>query len=206
MLCGRNSAAKNSAMASLPSLLSDIRACTICAQHLPLGPRPVVQLSAQAKVLIAGQAPGRKVHASGVPFDDASGNRLREWLGVTREAFYDPKQFALVPMGFCFPGTGRSGDLPPRAECAPAWRERLLAHLRQVELTLVLGQYAQAYHFGKSSSSLTDLVKSWRAHWPHRVPLPHPSPRNNLWLRRNPWFEAELLPPLRERVSELLDG
>jgi uracil-DNA glycosylase len=193
-------------MTSLPSLLSEIRACTICTPHLPLGPRPVVQLSAKARVLIAGQAPGRKVHESGVPFDDASGNRLREWLGVTREVFYDPKQFALVPMGFCFPGTGRSGDLPPRPECAQAWREQLLGHLRQVELTLVLGQYAQTYHFGKSSSSLTDLVKSWRSHWPQMVPLPHPSPRNNLWLRRNPWFEAELLPPLRERVSELLDG
>lgn len=193
-------------MTSLPSLLSEIRACTICTPHLPLGPRPVVQLSAKARVLIAGQAPGRKVHESGVPFDDASGNRLREWLGVTREVFYDPKQFALVPMGFCFPGTGRSGDLPPRPECAQAWREQLLGHLRQVELTLVLGQFAQTYHFGKSSSSLTDLVKSWRSHWPHMVPLPHPSPRNNLWLRRNPWFEAELLPPLRERVSELLDG
>jgi uracil-DNA glycosylase len=193
-------------MTSLPSLLSEIRACTICTPHLPLGPRPVVQLSAKARVLIAGQAPGRKVHESGVPFDDASGNRLREWLGVTREVFYDPKQFALVPMGFCFPGTGRSGDLPPRPECARAWREQLLGHLRQVELTLVLGQYAQTYHFGKSSSSLTDLVKSWRSHWPQMVPLPHPSPRNNLWLRRNPWFEAELLPPLRERVSALLDG
>ena len=192
-------------MTSLPSLLSEIRACTICTAHLPLGPRPVVQLSAKARVLIAGQAPGRKVHESGVPFDDASGNRLREWLGVTREVFYDPKQFALVPMGFCFPGTGRSGDLPPRPECARAWREQLLGHLRQVELTLVLGQYAQTYHFGKSRSSLTDLVKSWRSHWPQMVPLPHPSPRNNLWLRRNPWFEAELLPPLRERVSELLD-
>jgi uracil-DNA glycosylase len=193
-------------MTSLPSLLSEIRACTICTPHLPLGPRPVVQLSAKARVLIAGQAPGRKVHESGVPFDDASGNRLREWLGVTREVFYDPKQFALVPMGFCFPGTGRSGDLPPRPECARAWREQLLGHLRQVELTLVLGQYAQTYHFGKSRSSLTDLVKSWRSHWPQMVPLPHPSPRNNLWLRRNPWFEAELLPPLRERVSALLDG
>ena len=193
-------------MTSLPSLLSEIRACTICTPHLPLGPRPVVQLSAKARVLIAGQAPGRKVHESGVPFDDASGNRLREWLGVTREVFYDPKQFALVPMGFCFPGTGRSGDLPPRPECAQAWREQLLGHLRQVELTLVLGQFAQTYHFGKSSGSLTDLVKSWRSHWPHMVPLPHPSPRNNLWLRRNPWFETELLPPLRERVSELLDG
>jgi uracil-DNA glycosylase len=193
-------------MTSLSSLLYEIRACAICEAHLPLGPRPVLQLDSRARVLIAGQAPGRKVHESGVPFDDASGNRLREWLGVTREVFYDPKQFALVPMGFCFPGSGRSGDLPPRPECAPAWREQLLGHLRHIELTLVLGQYAQAYHFGKSSASLTELVKSWRSHWPHTVPLPHPSPRNNLWLRRNPWFEAEVLPPLRERVSALLAG
>lgn len=192
-------------MTALSSLLCEIRACTICDAHLPLGPRPVLQLGPEARVLIAGQAPGRKVHESGVPFDDPSGNRLREWLGVTPEVFYDPKQFALVPMGFCFPGTGRSGDLPPRPECAPAWRKQLLAHLRRVELTLVLGQYAQAYHFGKSRASLTELVQSWRTHWPHTVPLPHPSPRNNRWLSRNPWFEAEVLPPLRERVSELLN-
>jgi uracil-DNA glycosylase len=192
-------------MTALSSLLCEIRACAICDAHLPLGPRPVLQLGPEARILIAGQAPGRKVHESGVPFDDPSGNRLREWLGVTREVFYDPKQFALVPMGFCFPGTGRSGDLPPRPECAPAWREQLLAHLRRVELTLVLGQYAQAYHFGKPRASLTELVRSWRTHWPHTVPLPHPSPRNNRWLSRNPWFEAEVLPPLRERVSELLN-
>jgi uracil-DNA glycosylase len=192
-------------MTALSSLLCEVRACAICDAHLPLGPRPVLQLGPEARVLIAGQAPGRKVHESGVPFDDPSGNRLREWLGVTREVFYDPKQFALVPMGFCFPGTGRSGDLPPRPECAPAWRKQLLAHLRRVELTLVLGQYAQAYHFGKSRASLTELVRSWRTHWPRTVPLPHPSPRNNRWLSRNPWFEAEVLPPLRERVSELLN-
>ncbi len=171
---------------------------------MPLGPRPVLQLDPKARVLIAAQAPGRKVHASGIPFDDASGNRLRDWLGMTREVFYDPEQIAILPMGFCFPGSGRSGDLPPRLECAPAWRETLLGHLRRLELTLVLGKYAQAYHFGRASSSLTELVKSWRTHWPHVVPLPHPSPRNNLWLRRNPWFEVEVLPSLRKRVSEVL--
>lgn len=191
-------------MTSLSNLLSEVRACRICEPHLPLGPRPVVQLDRQARILIVGQAPGRKVHDSGVPFDDASGNRLREWLGVTRDVFYDPKQFALVPMGFCFPGSGRSGDLPPRPECAPAWREQLLGHLARVELTLVLGQYAQAYHFGKGKQSLTELVKSWRTYWPHMLPLPHPSPRNNLWLRRNPWVEDEVLPLLRKRVAELL--
>jgi uracil-DNA glycosylase len=185
-------------------LLAEVRACTICAEHLPLGPRPVVQIHPNAKILIAGQAPGRKVHESGVPFDDASGNRLREWLGVTREAFYDPQQFAILPMGFCFPGTGKSGDLPPRPECEPAWRKQLLEQLHDVQMTLVLGKYAQDSHFGKSKSSLTELVKSWRTFWPDKVPLPHPSPRNNIWLRRNPWFEAELLPSLRKRVSEVL--
>jgi uracil-DNA glycosylase len=158
----------------------------------------------KARVLIAGQAPGKKVHASGVPFDDASGNRLREWMGVTREVFYDPEQIAILPMGFCFPGSGKSGDLPPRPECAPAWRKPLLGKLRHLEMTLVLGQYAQAYHFGKAASSVTDLVKSWRSCWPQMVPLPHPSPRNNLWLRRNPWFETEVLPSFRRRISKIL--
>jgi len=191
-------------MTSFSFLLDEVRACTLCEVHLPLGPRPVLQLHPKARILIAGQAPGRKVHESGVPFDDASGNRLREWLGVTREEFYDPKQIAILPMGFCFPGSGKSGDLPPRPECAPTWRKQLLGHLQHLELTLVLGQYAQAYHVGKSSSSLTELVKSWRSHWPNLVPLPHPSPRNNHWLRRNPWFEQEVLPSLRKRVSEVL--
>jgi len=157
-------------------------------------------------VLIAGQAPGRKVHESGVPFDDASGKRLREWLGVTPDVFYDPEQVAILPMGFCYPGSGKSGDLAPRPECAPAWREQLLSHLTQLELTIVLGSYAQKYHFGEASSSVTDLVKSWRTYWPSIVPLPHPSPRNNIWLRKNPWFEIELLPVLRQRVSESLRG
>ena len=191
-------------MTSFSSMLDEVRACTLCEAHLPLGPRPVLQLHPKARILIAWQAPGRKVHESGVPFDDASGNRLREWMGVTHEEFYDPKQIAILPMGFCFPGSGKSGDLPPRPECAPTWRKQLLGHLQHLELTLVLGQYAQTYHFGKSSSSLTELVKSWRSHWPNLVPLPHPSPRNNLWLRRNPWFEYEVLPSLRKRVSEVL--
>ena len=189
---------------SYSSLLAEVRACTICAAHLPLGPRPVVQLDPSARILIAGQAPGRKVHESGIPFDDASGNRLREWMGITREVFYDPKQIAIIPMGFCFPGTGKSGDLPPRPECAPAWREPLLEQLDRVEMTLVLGMYAQDYHFGTKRPKLTELVKSWREYWPELVPLPHPSPRNNIWLRRNPWFEEEVIPALRERVSSLL--
>ena len=192
-------------MAVFLSLLSEVRACTLCAEHLPLGPRPVIQVHPHAKILIAGQAPGRKVHESGVSFDDPSGNRLRAWLGISREVFYDERQIALMAMGFCYPGTGKSGDLPPRPECAPAWREKLLGHLHNVKMKLVLGQYAHAYHFGKSRMTLTERVKLWRDYWPDRVPLPHPSPRNNLWLRKNPWFEKELLPELKERVSIILN-
>lgn len=183
-------------MSSFTSLLDKVHACTICAPHLPHGVRPVLQIHPQARVLIAGQAPGRKVHESGVPFEDASGDRLRAWMGVTREVFYDPEKIAILPMGFCFPGSGKSGDLPPRPECAPAWRTQLLEHLRHLKLTLVIGQYAQAYHLDMGKASLTETVKSWRTHWPSVVPLPHPSPRNNLWLRRNSWFEAEVVPSL----------
>jgi uracil-DNA glycosylase len=191
-------------MMAFSTLLSEVHACAICRDHLPLGPRPVLQLHPDARVLIAGQAPGRKVHESGIPFDDASGNRLREWMGVTRKMFYDPRRIVILPMGFCFPGSGKSGDLPPRPECEPAWRKQLLGQLRHVEVTLVLGQYAQAYHFGKSKSTLTDLVKSWADYWPQMVPLPHPSPRNNIWLRRNPWFESDLLPELKSHISKVL--
>lgn len=189
---------------SFSSLLSEVSACTLCEVNLPHGPRPVLQLHPDAKILIAGQAPGRKVHESGVPFDDASGDRLRDWLGVSREVFYNPRQFAIVPMGFCFPGTGKSGDLPPRPECAETWRKRILAQLSNIEMTLVLGKYAQAYHFGTTASSVTGLVKSWRRHWPEILPLPHPSPRNNIWLRKNSWFEVEVLPVLRDRISEIV--
>ena len=189
---------------SFSKLLSDVRACTICKDHLPAGPRPIVQLHPKAKILIAGQAPGRKVHETGVPFDDPSGERLRQWLGADRQTFYDPESLAILPMGFCFPGTGRSGDLPPRPECAPAWRSQLLEQLSDVRLTLVIGQYAQAYHFGKTKTTLTALVKSWRDYAPDVVPLPHPSPRNNRWLRNNPWFEAELVPSLQARVEAVL--
>ena len=172
-------------MSTFSSLISEVQACTICKAELPLGPRPVFQLDPQARILIAGQAPGRKVHQSGVPFDDASGKRLRHWLGISREVFYNPKQIAILPMGFCFPGSGRSGDLPPRPECEPAWRKQLLEHLDDLKLTLLLGQYAQTYHF-ETKSSVTERVKSWRSYWPLMVPLPHPSPRNNLWLRKKP--------------------
>jgi len=191
-------------MKSFKSLMTGVRACKICEAQLPLGARPVLQLHPAARILIAGQAPGRKVHESGVPFDDASGNRLREWLNISREVFYDPEQIAILPMGFCYPGTGKSGDLPPRPECEPAWRKQLLEQLPNLELTLVLGRYAQLYHFDDAGLSLTELVKSWRSYWPKVVPLPHPSPRNNPWLRRNPWFEVDLLPVLQKRVSDIL--
>ncbi|NNE48258.1 MAG: uracil-DNA glycosylase family protein [Rhodothermales bacterium] len=185
-------------------LLKEVRACTICSAVLPLGPRPVLQLHPAARILLAGQAPGKKVHETGIPFDDPSGDRLREWLGVTRGVFYDPEQIAILPMGFCFPGSGKSGDLPPRPECASAWRTQLLDQLQNLELTIVLGRYALAYHFGQKNSSVTEIVRSWRTYGPEVVPLPHPSPRNNIWLRRNPWFETELLPSLRNRVSDVL--
>ena len=191
-------------MTSATSLLDEVRRCSICSEHLPLGPRPVLQLHPIARILVAGQAPGRKVHDSGVPFADASGNRLREWLGLSSEVFYDPQCIAILPMGFCFPGTGKTGDLPPRPECAPAWREKLIRHLKNLKLTLVIGQYAQAYYLPDAGLSVTNVVQSWRKHWPSVVPLPHPSPRNNMWLRRNPWFAEDLLPLLRIRVAEIL--
>lgn len=192
---------------SLPALLQAVRACTLCAPHLPLGPRPVLQVDQAARILIAGQAPGRKAHASGVPFDDASGERLRSWMGISRDTFYDPRCCAILPMGFCYPGSGHSGDLPPRPECAPAWRAALLAAMPQVQLTLVIGQYAMAYHLPQHKGPLTEAVRAWRSYGPGLVPLPHPSPRNNGWLKRHPWFEAELLPALRARVAVALgDG
>ena len=191
---------------SLTTLLQDVRACALCAPQLPLGPRPVLQCHESARILIAGQAPGRKVHESGVPFQDPSGDRLRAWLGIPPETFYDPHKIALLPMGFCYPGTGPSGDLPPRPECAPAWRQPLLEHLKNIRLTVVIGQYAQAHHLPDAGSSVTDTVRSWREHGPSVVPLPHPSPRNNRWLVKNPWFEEELLPVLKARVEEALSG
>ena len=185
-------------------LLARVRACEICSAHLPLGPRPVLQLQASAQILIAGQAPGRKVHQTGIPFDDASGDRLRQWLGLSREQFYDASRVAIVPMGLCYPGTGPSGDLPPRPECAPAWRAELLARLKRLRLTLVIGRHAQRYHLPAQGASLTEAVRAWRTSWPLVVPLPHPSPRNRAWLKHNPWFEADLLPSLRVRVSQLV--
>lgn len=188
-------------------LLAEVRACQLCADALEHGARPVVQLAPTARILVAGQAPGRRVHETGVPFDDPSGDRLRAWMGVDAATFYDPNQIAILPMGFCYPGTGRSGDLPPRPECAPAWRKDLLAQLPDLHLILVIGQYAQRWHLGSKAQNVTDTVRNWRA-WctetPARLPLPHPSPRNNLWLKRNPWFTEEVLPYLRRRVRAAL--
>jgi uracil-DNA glycosylase len=164
----------------------------------------VVQLHPSARLLIASQAPGRKVHETGLPFNDVSGDRLRSWLGLSREVFYDPARVAIIPMGLCYPGTGRSGDMPPRPECAPAWRERLLAQLPRLELTLAIGKYALDYHLPDRAATLTERVRGWQSHWPCIVPMPHPSPRNNLWLRRNPWFEAEVLPVVRARIASLV--
>jgi len=188
----------------LNSLKTQVQNCVLCEADLPLGPRPVIQLSNESKILIAGQAPGLKVHQSGIPFNDASGDRLRQWLGVDKTDFYDDTKFAILPMGFCYPGKGKSGDLPPRAECAIAWREQLLAELKNIELTIVIGLYAHVYHLPNANKKLTENIKNWQDFWPKVIPLPHPSPRNNIWLKRNAWFEDELLPPLKLRVQELL--
>ncbi len=189
---------------SFVELVSSIRACRLCAPSLPLGPRPVLQVDPEARILIAGQAPGRRVHDSGIPFDDASGDRLRDWMGIARATFYDPKLIAIVPMGFCFPGSGKSGDLAPRSECAKAWRAQLIGHLRHIELTLVIGQYAHAWHLSEMQRNLTETVRAWHSYAPGIVPLPHPSPRNNIWLKRNPWFASSLLPHLKQMTRAAL--
>ena len=190
---------------SLASLEKEIRACTLCTDHLPLGPRPVIQVSTSASILIVGQAPGSRVHETGVPFDDPSGDRLRDWLGIDKDVFYDKSKIALVPMGFCFPGTGKSGDLPPRPECADTWRVKLLEQLPNIKLTIVVGQYAQAWHLDKvNKENLTETVRAWKEYWPRAIPLPHPSPRNNIWLKKNSWFEGNVLPSLKKRIRALL--
>ena len=190
----------------MKKLLAEIEQCTVCAPHLPLGPRPVLQVSPQARILIAAQAPGRKVHETGIPFYDASGDRLREWLGGDHQGFYNARKIAILPMGFCYPGRGKTGDLPPRPECAKTWHSKVLAHLKNVRLTLVIGRYALAYHIPhlKHNFTLTAVVKSWRSYLPGIIPLPHPSPRNSIWLKRNPWFEEEVLPAMRKRVEDIL--
>jgi uracil-DNA glycosylase len=200
----------------LEALRSEIAACRICVERpkgrpLPHEPRPVLVPSATARILVAGQAPGTRVHASGRPFTDPSGDRLREWLGIGMEAFYDPDRLAIVPMGFCFPGLDAKGsDLPPRRECAPAWRSRLMALMPQLELVVAIGRYAQDWHLPpRADASVTATVSGWRRIWeasaaPRAIPLPHPSWRNSAWLKRNPWFESELLPLLRAEVERLM--
>ena len=194
--------------ADLAALLAAIHACRACAGVLAHEPRPVLQASTTARLLIAAQAPGRRVHETGLPFNDPSGDRLRDWLGIDRATFYDPARVNIVPMGFCFPGTAtRGGDLPPRPECAALWHDRLFAALPPQSLILVIGRYAQAWHLGgRVHRTLAETVRRWRDYLPRHLPLPHPSPRNLLWLRRNPWFEAEVVPELRARVATILAG
>jgi uracil-DNA glycosylase len=185
----------------LDALLTQIRACKHCTAHLPHGPRAIVQAAPSSRILIIGQAPGSKVHASGIPWDDDSGDRLREWMGLDKSTFYDPTKVALMPMGFCYPGKGRSGDLPPRPECAPLWHERLLAGLPNVALTLLVGQYAQARYLpAKPKRSMTEAVRMFADAPKGLFPLPHPSWRSTLWMRKNPWFEADILPTLRDKI------
>lgn len=184
-------------------LIAEIAQCQICAQHLEHGCRPVVQAHPDAKVLIIGQAPGLKVHQSGVPFNDASGERLRRWMGIDKSRFYDPQFLAIMPMGFCYPGKGKSGDLPPRKECAPQWHEQLLDQLPNIELILLIGQYAQDYYLTNKPKTLTETVQAWQQYQPKYLPLPHPSPRNNIWLKKNPWFEQQLIPHLQRLIAKL---
>ncbi|EME0811432.1 uracil-DNA glycosylase family protein [Vibrio vulnificus] len=188
----------------LEPLLTQIRACQVCASALPLGANPVVQAHSEAKILIIGQAPGTKVHHTSIPWNDASGNRLREWLDIEKQTFYNPKQIAIMPMGFCYPGQGQSGDLPPRKECAPLWHEALLKLLPNIELTLLIGQYAQNRYLSSKPKTVTETVQNWQAWLPDYLPLPHPSPRNTLWLRKNPWFEEQTVPYLRQQVHQRL--
>lgn len=202
--CAKNRSMTSNDPKSIRELKWQMRGCTLC-RDLPLGPKPLFKIAAEARILIVGQAPGRITHEKGVPFDDPSGDRLRDWLGITRATFYDDPRIGILPMGFCFPGSGKSGDLPPRLECAPQWRAQALAAMPDVALTIVIGRYALDWHFPeKKRATLTDVVQAWQAFWPDHVVMPHPSPRNNIWLKRNPWFTTDVLPALRHRVAEVL--
>ena len=186
-------------------MLIEIRNCQHCAKSLPLEPRPILATGKDAKILIIGHAPGIRVHESGIPWNDASGKRLRSWMGVSEQDFYDPNKVAIVPMGFCYPGTGKSGDMPPRPECAELWHERLLKQLNSVEFTLLLGQYAQKSFLGtERKRNLTETVANWKMYSPAALPMPHPSPRNNRWLKKNDWFETDVVPWLKRRVRKLM--
>jgi len=197
--------------AELEALVRRVRACRLCREHpkgtpLPHPPRPILRARTSARIAICSQAPGTRAHKSGTPFTDPSGDRLRDWMGVTMDQFYDQRRIAIIPMGFCFPGLdAKGGDLPPRKECAPTWRSEVLAHLPKLELILLVGQYAQKWHLGKAAKgSLGATVAAWREYLPRYLPMPHPSWRNNAWLKRHPWFEAEVLPELKKRVAALL--
>lgn len=195
----------NATLSEFEEISARARACRLCAADLPLGPRPIFQIDPAARILIAGQAPGRRVHETGVPFDDPSGERLRAWMGVDAATFYDARKIAILPMGFCYPGMGKSGDLPPRPECAVEWRAKLLALMPSVELTLLIGQYAIDWRLKPTrGETLTQTVQNWKQYWPALLPLPHPSPRNNIWLRKNAWFEAEILPVLQQNIRSVL--
>lgn len=187
----------------LPSLLDEIRKCQLCKGSIP-EPRPTLSAAESARILIIGQAPGTKVHDSGIPWNDASGKRLREWMGIDEDIFYDETKIAIVPMGFCYPGKGKSGDLPPRAECAPAWHEQILRHLPHIESTLLIGQYAQNYYLDDNFKTLTERVSNWKSLAPSHFVLPHPSPRNQIWLRRNAWFDKKTVPALQKVVQTIL--
>ncbi len=192
----------------LAGLLARVRACRLCADALPLGPRPVLRAGASARLLIVGQAPGTRVHETGVPWNDRSGQRLRDWMGIGEEAFYDPDRVAIVPMGFCYPGRdARGGDMPPRPECAPTWHDAILGHLPNLSLTLLVGAHAQKRYLGRARGrTMTETVRDFRTHLAAGyLPLPHPSWRTNAWQKKNPWFDAEVLPELRRRVAALVD-
>lgn len=191
---------------SLTDLLIQVRACTVCAEFLPAGPRPIVQVGTSARVVIIGQAPGRRVHESGIPWDDPSGDTLREWLGLSEEQFYDPDIVALVPMGFCYPGSAASGDNPPRPECAPLWHDKVFEHLPDDTLQVIIGTYAQKRYVENRRSSLTETVANWQRYLPTQIVLPHPSPRNRYWLTKNPWFVDDTLPAVRSRIATMLAG
>ncbi|WP_157624410.1 uracil-DNA glycosylase family protein [Sunxiuqinia dokdonensis] len=189
----------------MKQLLQKIAACRVCSEFLPLGPRPIVTASPKSKIMIVGQAPGLAVHQSGIPWDDQSGDRLREWLQVDKQTFYDPDQIALIPMGFCYPGKGESGDLPPRKECAPLWHQQLMEHMPEIRLTILIGQYAQRYYLGKRTGrTLTETVRHFKAYQPEYFVLPHPSPRNNIWQAKNKWFGQSVLPSLQSTVKDIL--
>lgn len=189
----------------MQKLLAEIRNCEVCKAHLPLGPRPIVTAHSEARVIIIGQAPGTKVHETGVPWDDPSGKQLRKWLGVTDEEFYDEKKFALVPMGFCYPGKGKGGDLPPRTECAPLWHQQLWNQMPNLELIILIGTYAQKYYLKEEmKKNLTETVKAYQNYLPKYFPLPHPSPRNRFWLRKNAWFEKEVVPAFQNTIEKVL--